>query len=171
MSRVNVQTVNDGQERTASVFAVTDQLSDRIRQRAFEIYTERGCHHGHALEDWLAAESELCWPAVELSEDDGCCEVEVALPGYEPKEIAVTATPHEIIVHAWKKARGGAKGRREPAVVRWSGFRDNDVYRRIDLGADIDVNSVVAELRNGLLRIVATKLQRGIASPPMAAAG
>jgi len=34
-------------------------LRDRITKRAYEIYLERGGEDGHALEDWLRAESEV----------------------------------------------------------------------------------------------------------------
>ena len=34
-------------------------LEQSIRQRAYELYVERGMVHGHALEDWLQAEAEL----------------------------------------------------------------------------------------------------------------
>jgi hypothetical protein len=32
---------------------------DEIPRRAFDIYVARGGEHGHDLEDWLKAESEL----------------------------------------------------------------------------------------------------------------
>jgi hypothetical protein len=32
---------------------------DAIARRAFELFVERGYTHGHAMEDWLRAESEL----------------------------------------------------------------------------------------------------------------
>ena len=35
------------------------QEEETIRQRAFEIYQERGMTDGLAVEDWLQAESEL----------------------------------------------------------------------------------------------------------------
>ncbi len=34
-------------------------LSDLIRQRAYELYLERGGEDGHAAEDWLRAEAEV----------------------------------------------------------------------------------------------------------------
>jgi hypothetical protein len=34
-------------------------LEQAIRQRAYELYIERGMVPGHALEDWLKAEAEL----------------------------------------------------------------------------------------------------------------
>jgi len=36
------------------------ELQEQVRRRAYEIYLERGGQDGHALEDWLQAESE--WP-------------------------------------------------------------------------------------------------------------
>jgi DUF2934 family protein len=32
---------------------------EEIRKRAYEIYLQRGCAHGHGLDDWFNAEREL----------------------------------------------------------------------------------------------------------------
>ena len=32
---------------------------EEIRRRAYEIYLQRGCAHGHDLDDWFNAEREL----------------------------------------------------------------------------------------------------------------
>jgi hypothetical protein len=34
-------------------------LEEKIRQRAYEIYESRGREGGHALDDWLSAEDEI----------------------------------------------------------------------------------------------------------------
>jgi len=34
-------------------------LKSQIRQRAFELYQERGREDGHELDDWLLAEEEI----------------------------------------------------------------------------------------------------------------
>jgi len=34
-------------------------LEHAIRNRAYELYVQRGMAHGHALDDWLKAEAEL----------------------------------------------------------------------------------------------------------------
>lgn len=34
-------------------------LQEQIRERAYELYEERGCVHGHHEEDWARAESEV----------------------------------------------------------------------------------------------------------------
>jgi hypothetical protein len=33
--------------------------NEKIEQRAYELFLERGAEHGHAMDDWLAAEREL----------------------------------------------------------------------------------------------------------------
>ena len=38
---------------------VNDPSESEIRERAFEIYLERGRQPGHELDDWLQAEFEL----------------------------------------------------------------------------------------------------------------
>ena len=35
------------------------ELEERIRQRAYQLYEERGCLDGNANEDWLIAEEEV----------------------------------------------------------------------------------------------------------------
>lgn len=40
--------------------AETEDLDrDRVAQRAYELFLERGGGHGQAMDDWLAAEREL----------------------------------------------------------------------------------------------------------------
>jgi DUF2934 family protein len=39
--------------------AVSDELEERIRVRAYQVYKQRGKHDGYALDDWLRAEAEL----------------------------------------------------------------------------------------------------------------
>lgn len=36
----------------------TEDLTERIRQRAYELYDARDRQDGHELDDWLLAESE-----------------------------------------------------------------------------------------------------------------
>jgi hypothetical protein len=37
----------------------SDELNERIAQKAYERFLQRGEGHGHDVEDWLAAESEI----------------------------------------------------------------------------------------------------------------
>ncbi len=35
------------------------EIEDRIRNRAYDLYEERGAQDGHALDDWLDAKAEV----------------------------------------------------------------------------------------------------------------
>ena len=37
----------------------SEELKDKIRQRAYQLYEERLWEEGHDLEDWLRAEEEI----------------------------------------------------------------------------------------------------------------
>jgi len=42
----------------AVVAQATEDLTERIRLRAYDLYEARGKQDGHELDDWLLAESE-----------------------------------------------------------------------------------------------------------------
>ena len=46
-----------------------DNTKAKIRQRAYELYLQRGRSPGHELEDWLQAERELMERGVEKMEE------------------------------------------------------------------------------------------------------
>ncbi|HXJ95940.1 MAG TPA: DUF2934 domain-containing protein [Terriglobia bacterium] len=51
-------------------------LFNSISRHAFEIFDGRGRTHGHDLEDWFRAESELLHPVhVDITESDGALTV------------------------------------------------------------------------------------------------
>jgi Protein of unknown function (DUF2934) len=45
--------------RQIRTFQMDQSLENRIRQRAYEIWTANGCAHGQADQHWLAAEREI----------------------------------------------------------------------------------------------------------------
>jgi HSP20 family molecular chaperone IbpA len=159
MAEIKVQKVADpAKKSTLPVFAEMEQVLQRIRARAFELFSARGFAEGHAIEDWLAAEREICWPASELAEQEKSFTLSVALPGFEAGDISVTATAHELIVHAKATSEGRKpEEAKKGGNVCWSEFRSNDVYRLVELPKDIDPQSASAALQNGVLKIVASK--------------
>jgi HSP20 family protein len=154
MPEVKVQKVPAANDRTLPVFSELDNLADRIRIEAYKLFARRGTGDGHALDDWLTAEQELCWPSAELIERDGAYALKIALAGFEPGEITVTATPREIIVKAAHKDEKKSAGETK-TMTCWSEFRSNNVFRRVELPAPVDVERTSANFRNGLLEITA----------------
>jgi HSP20 family molecular chaperone IbpA len=153
MPQLDIQKVSKTDDRSLPIFEELDRLADQIRIQAYNLFARRGGAEGHALDDWINAEREFCWPSAELTELDGKYDVKVALAGFEPAEITVTATPREVIVKASHAHRRSSA--EKEAKVRWSEFRSNDVYRRVPLPTAVDVQKVTATFKNGLLEIVA----------------
>jgi len=162
MATVAVQRIEDEKTKRVPLFQEMDKQFEEVRRRAFELFENRGREFGHALEDWLKAEHEVMgWPAAELSEGDSGYKIAMTLPGYEPKDVHVTATPSEIIVHANVETK--KKGEEEKCV--WSEFQSNDVYRRFELPEAIDVDNTTASLDKGMLHITAARMPKAQSKP------
>ena len=161
MQEIKIQRVADPGDRSLSVLEEAENVVRRIRERAFGLSLARGRRQADPLQDWLAAEREICWPAAELAEHANDFVLSLALPGFEPGDVVVTATPRELLVHAKHetKAQSGADER-----IVWSDFRSDDVYRRVELAVDIDVDTVATTMENGLLKVTAAKAAK--AEPP-----
>lgn len=154
MSNITVQKVQDPTAKPLPIFQEMENLCQKIRRRAFDYFQERGSQFGHALEDWLKAEREAFgWPAAEMKDQEKQYELQVTLPGFDAKEIQVTATPSEILIHA----KAGEEKKTIEGNVVWSEFGQNDVYRRFEMPQPIDVDQVAAKLEKGILKVVAAK--------------
>ena len=150
MSQVAITKVNDSDKRKLPIFEEVAKRCLAIERRAFELFENRGRELGHELEDWLEAEHELMgWPAAELVEKEGAYELQMTLPGFEAKDVEVTATPTEVIVHAATEE----EKKTEKGKVLWTEYGSNNVYRRVQLQNPINVEKVTAELDKGILRI------------------
>jgi len=157
MSQVAIQRVNAAGKKTLPIFDEIAKHFEAIERRAFDLFEKRGCELGRDVEDWLKAERELMgWPAAELAEKDGAYQMQITLPGFEAKDIEVTATPSEILVHAATKE----EKKEEKGNVLWTEFGSNDVCRRFGVPNPIDVDKVTANLENGVLRVNAPEIAK-----------
>lgn len=156
MSKLDVARVPSVDDRNLPIFDEFNEVAKQIRVRAFNLFANRGFNAGNDLEDWLLAEREICWPTAELVEEDDEFEVKVALAGFEPKDITVTATPRELIIKAAHREEHESDDD-DDVKVHWSEFRRSNVYRRIPLPADVNVKKVTAEFEHGMLEIEAPK--------------
>ena len=167
MSNIKVEQATDETRNQMPALTEMDRVMEQVRQRAFELFSGRGLGEGRALDDWLAAEREICSPAAELAEEGPNYVLSVSLPGFEPGEVEVTASPSGLLVHARKETSLQDATVSHPKVC-WSEMRSTEVYRRIDLPTAIDVDATRASLRNGILKIEARKAgepSRAVAGP------
>ena len=157
MSKVAVKKCADSVVLPETLWQRMNAIAGEIRQRAFGLFEGRGRTIGSDLDDWLQAEREVVWsPASELVEnkDDFCARL--ALPGFDAKDLEVTATPNTLIVRAeLSHTHEGKEG--EVCFCEFSGKK---LFRRVDLPSEIDVNKVTASLDKGILEIDAPKATR-----------
>ena len=155
MPQVAIEKVNDVGQKTLPIFAEIAKRFNAIERRAFGLFEKRGREFGHDVEDWLEAEHDLMGSgAAELTEKDGAYQMEITLPGFEAKDVEVTATPSEVLVHA----ATNVNKKEEKDNILWTEFGSNDVYRRFGVANPIDVDKVTANFEKGILRINAPEV-------------
>lgn len=155
MSNVAVEKVRDGEATPPTLFERMTVIADRIRQKAFEGFECRGCADGRSLDDWLQAERDIVQsPEAELIEKDGKFQMRVAVPGFDSKDIRVTAMPTVLFVEAESKHQ---HTRSEGERLLFSEFGQKQLFRRLDLPAPINVDKVSASFEHGILQLTAAK--------------
>lgn len=167
MPSVKVQTVSDQEKPAVPIFEEFGKRLDEIRRRAYELFEKRGSEIGRALEDWFKAEREVVGsPPAEFADKGGAYELQIALPGFDVKDVNVTAAGDEIIV----KAASREEKKSEEGKVLWTEFSSNDLYRRFQAPNLIDTDKTTATLEKGMLHIHAPKAEvKEKASPASAA--
>lgn len=167
MSQVAIEKVGEKQVANASVFEEIKALTERIRERAFEIFQGRHGVDGFATEDWLNAERDLLFTSEsELVEQDGKFEVRMSAPGFDPTDVKVTALRDALIVNA----ESTHKHDRKEGNVRFCEFGQKSLYRRFDLPEPINLDKVTADLNRGVLHLTAVKAKSEDASKQKAIA-
>ena len=157
MPQVAVQKIHPNEIESSSLREKVNALSDRIRQRAYELFESRGRGDGSALNDWLQAENDLVLiPKSDLIEKDGQFQLRIAVPGFDPKDIEVNALPDALIVRAQK----GHNHESTEGNVYFCEFGEKSLFRRFDLPSRIDVDKVTANLDKGLLTLTASKAEK-----------
>jgi len=150
--KISVEKIRNGDPNR--LWERLNALADEIRQRAFSRFERRGQTGGGDVDDWLEAERELVWsPPSELIEGKEDFQARVALAGFDPKDIEVTAAPEALVIEADKththKTTAGN--------VHFCEFSGQKLLRRINLPTAIDVDKVTASLDNGMLQVTAPK--------------
>lgn len=126
------------------------QAQNQVMQRAYQIFCDRGCITGYALDDWLAAERESVWkPAIELSRKDDTFTVEVAMAGVDPKDLDIQVTPDNLLIRA-DTGHGHEKADRTVSICE---FAKGKLFRSISFPEEVNPSAAKAEYRHGLLRV------------------
>jgi HSP20 family protein len=105
---------------------------------------------GQSYGDRERVEQEWTWtPAVEGMHEDGKYVIRVALPGVDPKDVAVSVEENALVVKGRREAESKTDGTHYFArELSYGAFE-----RRFTLPEDVDANKVTAKFNHGLLEI------------------
>jgi len=150
--RISITKIHDQEEASSALLGQTDHHLQEVRHRAFDYFQQRGELLGNDWEDWLRAEREVLWrPPAEMFENASTIVLRVAVPGFPPESIQVTATPHSLLIQGTEMHQHDGLENR----LHFCEFGQR-LFRRFDLPARVDPNKVSATLDKGIVEIVAT---------------
>jgi HSP20 family molecular chaperone IbpA len=152
MSQISVTKVKE--TKSPHFVNEVENLADRIRQRAYQLFLRRGEAEGSPVEDWLKAERELIWaPESDLVEKNGRYELQIAVPGFTAKDMCVTARANALTI----RAESSHSHQEKDEHVHFCEFSDRMLFRTFEMPAPIDADKLSARLDNGIRHISAAK--------------
>jgi HSP20 family protein len=135
-------------------------LYNTISRRAFELFEKEGRVDGHDLRHWLEAERELLHPVhMKLEETEGEFVVQAELPGFAASDVEVSVEPRRVIITGKRESKEENKQGDAVYVEQCS----DEIFRTMDLPAEVNVMKVTATLKDGVLNI---QLPKAAAAKP-----
>ena len=146
-------------------FQRLNEVHDKVATRAFEIFASRGFTDGHDVEDWFLAEAQVLQPLpFEISETDKQIAVRARFPGFRGKDVEVRIGPRCLVISGQREEASEREKHNKVGVERAL----DQVFRVIDLPAEINPEEVKATLSDGELKITLAKGASGPKNIPVA---
>jgi len=163
--REHATRIHPGKANPAIKLVEPGDLSDRMQElyeaiarRAYDLFEDRGRTDGFDLDDWLRAESELLCPVrLELTESGDALTVRAEVPGFTAKEFKVSVEPRRVLISGKRETRGRRKTGKTVAAERGA----TEVFRALDLPAEVNPSKVAARLKEGFLELELPKAGPG----------
>jgi HSP20 family molecular chaperone IbpA len=161
MAQISISKYTDPEAMPETMLERIGAITDIIRERAYDLFESRDGASGSDLGDWLQAERDTVWlPVSELLDEGTEFRARLALPGFDAKDVQVSALRDALVVQAdATHTHEGHNGN-----VCFCEFSQNKVFRRINLPASIDVDKVSASLDKGILLVTAPKAAKQVAA-------
>jgi HSP20 family molecular chaperone IbpA len=135
-----------------------EQIYAAIEGRAYELFEARGRGHGHDLEDWFRAKSEMLTPIpAKVSDKDGRITVRAEVPGFTSKDMEVLADRRRLIIRAKKHKTPDQEDRQAVLQEQMS----NELLRVLDLPREVDPEHMTASIKNDVLEVTLPTVNLG----------
>ena len=133
------------------------QVFDSIEKRAFEIFNNNGKWVGRDLSDWLQAESEILHPLhLEIAETEDAMNVRAEVPGFTAKELEITVEGNRLTISGKHESKEESKKGKTIYSERCA----SEIFRSVNLPADVDASKAIATLKDGVLNLELHKAPR-----------
>ena len=153
MSQVAINKCKNPETTPRTFLEHLETITDSIRKRAFNIFQNNG-GNGSEVDDWLQAERDVVWsPASELVDHEKEFRARIALPGFDVRDIQVSAMPDALVIQADATHTHEGKS----GDVCFCEFSGKKLFRRLQLPASVDVDKVTASVDKGILEVTAPK--------------
>ena len=154
MSQVAIYKCKNPETTPQMLLEHVEAITDSIRKRAFNMFQNRSGENGSDMDDWLQAERDVVWsPASELVDNKKEFRARIALPGFDAKDIQVSAMPDALVIQADATHTHEGKS----GDVCFGEFSGKKLFRRLQLPASVDVDKVTASVDKGILEVTAPK--------------
>jgi HSP20 family protein len=139
---------------TDDFFQRSKEVSDSIARRAFEIFETSGRISGRHHEDWLKAEAELLHPIhLDIAESDEAVTVRAEVPGFSAKDLNISLEPRRLAITGERET----KEERKTEKKLYSERCVDQIFRVIDLPAEVNPEKATATLKDGILQLAMPK--------------
>ena len=144
-------------ENNDAIASQTEEIQNRIRERAYEISQMRG-HLSREMDDWLSAESDIISvPPMDIVEMGETFNVRIAAPGVEPADVQIMTSSDQMLV----KCHPIHRHEDDAGILHLCDFKSATLFRSFRFPQAIDVDSLDINLADGMLRITAAKEGQG----------
>lgn len=127
-----------------------DDIFKSISKRAYQLFESSGRPFGHELEDWFKAEGEILHPVhLNMVETDKALEVKAEVPGFTPKDLEISVEPRRLTISGKRETK---KEEKKGKTV-YSESCASEIFRSVDLPAEVDAEKVSATLDDGVLNL------------------
>ena len=139
-------------------FERAQELNDLIARRAYEWFELSGFTHGHDSEHWHRAESEILHPSpLEVTETETELIVRAEVPGFGEKDLEVRVEPRRLFFTGKRQE----SSEQTQGKTLYSERYTKQIFRVLDLPANVDPNEVKATLSDGVLEVMLSKATVG----------
>ncbi|HKV78103.1 MAG TPA: Hsp20 family protein [Candidatus Sulfotelmatobacter sp.] len=134
--------------------AEVQSIHSSVARRAYHLFTGDGYAHGHDLDHWLRAESQLLNSvAVELKETERELIVHADVPGLQERDLTLKVEPRRLYITGKRQSCG----QHAHDKTIYSEFHSDEIFRALDFPVEIDPDSVHAHLNQGVLEVTMAK--------------